>query len=222
MTRPSRNRPGSSELLNGDDIWRKCDRGKSDDAYTWLELGRHPGLRLRCGGHPPQLDRSGAESACGCSNYTLKSTEASKIPVFRVHSTVRTFGTLRGLIQWSADEFAPQSASGFVVPSPSRSCITATPRSRCFGRRSFSAAASARSVSSIGALSSPAGSCETNARFQQNLSLQHRPWTSEAGRLLPDRFWRYIPAFLVASKMVNRRAALPHCQESRSSDRALP
>jgi hypothetical protein len=112
----------------------------------------------------------------------LKSTEASKIPVFRVHSTVRTFGTLRGLIQWSADEFAPQSASGFVVPSPSRSCITATPRSRCFGRRSFSAAASARSVSSIGALSSPAGSCETNARFQQNLSLQHRPWTSEAGR----------------------------------------
>lgn len=71
------------------------------------------------------------------------------------------------------------------MPSPSRSCITATPRSRRFGRRSFSAAASARSISSIGALFSPAGSCETNARFQQNLSLQHRPWTSGAGRERP-------------------------------------
>jgi hypothetical protein len=76
--------------MNGDDIWQKCDRGKSDDAHTWLELGRHPGLRLRCGGYNTQLGRIGAESACGCPNYTLKRTEASKITVFRIHSAVRT------------------------------------------------------------------------------------------------------------------------------------
>lgn len=42
----------------------------------------------------------------------------------------------------------PHSASGLVVPSPRRSCITATPRSRRFGRRDLSAAARAAPISS--------------------------------------------------------------------------
>lgn len=179
MTRPSRNRPGSSELLNGDDIWRKCDRGKSDDAYTWLELGRHPGLRLRCGGHHPQLDRSGAESACGCPNYTLKPGVCPPVSV-----------RFRGAV---AEPFLHY-----------RDAQVAS-----FGRRSLSAAASARSISSIGALSSPAGSCETNARFQQNLSLQHRPWTSEAGRQLPEARGTLPPIEL--SLITSAFVATRHC-----------
>ena len=43
----------------------------------------------------------------------------------------------------------PQSSSGFVVVSPIRSCMTATPRSRRFGNRVLSAASNAGPNSSL-------------------------------------------------------------------------
>ena len=55
---------------------------------------------------------------------------------------------IRGHMFIARTRRTPHSSSGFVVPSPRRSCITATARSRRLGSLSFSAASSAAAISS--------------------------------------------------------------------------